>query len=108
MKHEKTLTPPVPDGFAVALGAGGARGLAHIVVIEALDELGLRPAAIAGSSMGALVGAAWAAGMRGRDIRQHALAMLRNRARTLARVMRARVGRLSDLFGGQLGNSGSP
>ena len=42
--------------FALALGAGGARGLAHIAVIEALDELGLRPAAIAGTSVGALVG----------------------------------------------------
>ena len=39
--------------FALALGAGGARGLAHIAVFEALDELGLRPVAIAGSSIGA-------------------------------------------------------
>ncbi len=35
--------------FAVAFGGGGARGLAHIHVIEALDELGIRPVAIAGS-----------------------------------------------------------
>ncbi|MDF2120153.1 patatin-like phospholipase family protein [Roseiarcaceae bacterium H3SJ34-1] len=96
--------PSVPDGFAVALGAGGARGLAHIVLVEALDDLGIKPLAIAGSSMGAFVGAAWAAGMRGRDIRQHALARLRNRAGALGRVMRARVGRFTDLLGGQLGN----
>jgi NTE family protein len=32
--------------FALALGAGGARGLAHIAVFEALDELGLVPTAI--------------------------------------------------------------
>lgn len=96
--------PSIPDGFAVALGAGGARGLAHIVLIEALDDLGIKPVAIAGSSMGAFIGAAWAAGMSGRDIRLHALSMLRNRGEALARVMRARVGRLSDLFGGQLGN----
>ena len=31
--------------FALALGAGGARGLAHIAVLEALDEMGVRPAA---------------------------------------------------------------
>jgi NTE family protein len=98
------LTPSVPDGFAVALGAGGARGLAHIVLVEALDDLGIKPLAIAGSSMGAFVGASWAAGMRGRDIRLHALAKLRNRPEALARAMRARVGRFTDIFGGQLGN----
>ncbi len=40
--------------FALALGGGGARGLAHIAVIEALDEMGVKPAAIAGTSIGAL------------------------------------------------------
>ena len=49
--------------FALALGGGGARGLAHIAVLEALDEMGVKPAAIAGTSIGALVGAAYAAGM---------------------------------------------
>jgi NTE family protein len=44
--------------FALALGGGGARGLAHIPVLEALDDLGVKPAAIAGTSIGALVGAA--------------------------------------------------
>ena len=52
--------------FAVAFGGGGARGLAHIHVIEALDELGIRPKAIAGSSIGAIMGAGMAAGMSGR------------------------------------------
>ena len=51
--------------FALALGSGGARGLAHIAVIEALDEMGVKPTAIAGTSLGALIGAAYAAGMRG-------------------------------------------
>ena len=46
--------------FALALGAGGARALAHVAVFEALDELNIRPAAIAGSSFGALIGAAYA------------------------------------------------
>jgi predicted acylesterase/phospholipase RssA len=56
--------------FALALGAGGARGLAHIAVLEALDEIGVRPVAIAGSSIGALIGAAYAAGMTGKEIRR--------------------------------------
>ena len=44
--------------FALALGGGGARGLAHVPVLEALDELGARPSVIAGSSIGAAIGAA--------------------------------------------------
>lgn len=47
---------------ALALGAGGAKGLAHIGVIEELEAQGYRIAAIAGSSMGALVGGIHAAG----------------------------------------------
>lgn len=47
---------------SLVLGAGGARGLAHIGVIEALQRRGYRIAAIAGSSMGALVGGIHAAG----------------------------------------------
>ena len=37
--------------FALALGSGGARGLAHIAVIEALDDMGAKPVAIAGTSL---------------------------------------------------------
>lgn len=46
----------------VALGSGSARGLAHIGVLRALDEAGIRIAAIAGTSIGALVGAVYASG----------------------------------------------
>ena len=48
--------------IALVLGAGGARGLAHIGVIEVLLERGYEITAIAGSSMGALVGGIHAAG----------------------------------------------
>lgn len=48
--------------IALVLGAGGARGLAHIGIIEALEARGYRIAAIGGSSMGALVGGIHAAG----------------------------------------------
>ena len=58
--------PEVRNGagrdIALVLGAGGARGLAHIGVIEVLEAAGFRIAAIAGSSMGALVGGVHAAG----------------------------------------------
>jgi NTE family protein len=46
----------------VALGGGGARGYAHIGVLEVLDERGYEVASIAGTSMGALVGGLYAAG----------------------------------------------
>jgi len=44
------------------LGAGSARGWAHIGVLRALDEAGIKPDLIAGCSIGAVVGAAYAAG----------------------------------------------
>ncbi|HJS39626.1 MAG TPA: patatin-like phospholipase RssA [Burkholderiales bacterium] len=48
--------------IGLALGAGGARGWSHIGVIEVLTEAGIRPDIVCGTSMGALVGAAYAAG----------------------------------------------
>jgi NTE family protein len=66
-----------PPRIALALGSGGARGLAHIPVLEVFDELGIAPSAIAGCSMGAVVGAGYAAGMRGKDIRAFAIDSLR-------------------------------
>ena len=86
--------------IALALGAGGARGLAHVAVLEALDDLGLAPVEIAGTSMGAILGAAYAAGMSGRDIRAHLLGLLRDRADVMQKLLRARVGRFTDLFSG--------
>jgi len=48
--------------IALVLGSGGARGLAHIGVIRALENAGANIQAIAGSSMGALIGGMYAAG----------------------------------------------
>lgn len=48
--------------IGLALGSGGARGWCHIGVLRELDALGIRPDVVAGSSMGAVVGAAYAAG----------------------------------------------
>lgn len=54
--------------LGLALGGGGARGLAHIAFLKALDEAGVRPAVISGSSLGALIGALYASGRSGREI----------------------------------------
>ena len=84
--------------FALALGGGGARGLAHIAVLEALDELGARPSAVAGTSIGALVGAAYAAGMSGREIRRFVIALAHDRGEIFRRLIAARAGTFSNLF----------
>jgi NTE family protein len=51
-----------------ALGGGGARGLSHIGVMKVLEEHGIYPDVIAGTSIGALVGALYASGLRAGDI----------------------------------------
>jgi NTE family protein len=87
-------------GVAVAFGAGGARGLAHIHVIEALNDLGIRPVAIAGSSIGAIMGACMASGMSGRDMHDYARAILSNRGEVMTRLWRSRPGTLSEMMTG--------
>ncbi|MGM0593984.1 MAG: patatin-like phospholipase family protein [Pseudomonadota bacterium] len=56
--------------IGLALGGGGAKGLAHIPMLEVLDEFGIKPHRIAGSSIGAVIGALYASGMSGRAIRK--------------------------------------
>lgn len=60
----KTDGPPKtkPSGISLALGGGAARGWAHIGVLRALDEAGIRVNMIAGTSIGALVGGCYLAG----------------------------------------------
>ncbi|MCW5579337.1 MAG: patatin-like phospholipase family protein, partial [Dokdonella sp.] len=57
-----TMAPAAPRRISLVLGSGGARGYAHIGVIEELRAQGYTIEAIAGSSMGALVGGVYAAG----------------------------------------------
>ena len=54
----------------LALGGGGARGFAHIPLLETLDEAGIKPSVISGTSIGAIVGALYASGKSGTEIRQ--------------------------------------
>jgi NTE family protein len=91
--------------IALALGAGGARGLAHIAVLEALDEMGVKPIAIAGSSAGALIGVAYAAGMTGKDIRRYVLSLAHDHGEVFSRVLAARRVGLVDLVASGIGNA---
>ncbi|HRE21395.1 MAG TPA: patatin-like phospholipase family protein [Rhabdaerophilum sp.] len=100
MKKKSAAHPRI----GLVLGSGGARGLAHIVVLETLDRLGIRPVEIAGTSIGAILGAAYAAGMTGADLRAHALRDYRNRAEVMTRLFQTRVGRIADIWRGGFGN----
>ncbi len=56
------------DPVTVALGGGAAKGLAHVGVLAGFEEDGVEITALAGTSMGAVVGALWAQGMTAREM----------------------------------------
>jgi NTE family protein len=89
---------------ALALGGGGARSLAQILVLEALDDMGVKPVALAGASFGAVIAAAYAAGMSGRAIRRAVLKVAHDRGVTLSRLLAARATTLSAWISAPLGN----
>ncbi len=75
-KEASSGNKPPPDknkrdgpSIGIALGGGGANGLAHILMLELLDELSIQPGMIAGTSIGAIIGALYAGGMSGKEIR---------------------------------------
>lgn len=63
--------------IAVVLGGGGIKGFAHIGVLKALEEHGIRPALYAGTSIGAMVAAATVCGMTPDDLAHRAEALRR-------------------------------
>jgi len=66
---------PRPPKVGLALGGGAARGFAHIGVIQVLEEAGIRPDLVVGTSAGSLVAALYAAGRNGTELAALALAM---------------------------------
>lgn len=89
--------------IALVLGGGGARGLAHILVLEAFDELGLKPSLIAGTSIGAIIGASYASGLCAEEIREHCVRILGNRVDIFKQLFVQRPDTLRDLW-----NFGAP
>jgi NTE family protein len=61
--------------IGLVLSGGGARGLAHVGVLEVLEELQVPIDVIAGTSMGAIVGGLYASGMRAHDLERELLAV---------------------------------
>lgn len=64
-----------PPKIGLALGGGAARGFAHVGVIQVLEEAGIRPGLIAGTSAGSLVAAIYASGKTGAQLQQVAETM---------------------------------
>ncbi len=60
--------PPKPPVIGLALGGGAARGFAHIGVIQVLEESGIRPDLVIGTSAGSLVAALYASGKSGAEL----------------------------------------
>jgi NTE family protein len=74
--------------IGIALGGGGAKGLAHIPILEVFEELGIRPVCVAGTSIGAILGVLYCSGIPPSQTR-----------RELTEVSFSGEGRLRDLLG---------
>ena len=61
---------PPPVGLGIALGSGGAKGMAHLGALKAFEEAGITFSFVAGTSMGAVVGALLAKGYSAEDMRR--------------------------------------
>jgi NTE family protein len=102
------VPPPRPPRVGLALGGGAARGFAHIGVIQVLEENGLRPDLVTGTSAGSVVAALYASGRSGAALGPMATSMDESaitdwafpgrgliRGEALARYIRAQTGGLA-------------
>ena len=79
-KAPEPVTPPQPVAkrpprIGLALGGGAARGFAHVGVIQVLEEAGIKPELVAGTSAGSLVAALYASGRNGAQLEKTAIDM---------------------------------
>lgn len=76
---DPVVPPPVvaqrPPRLGLALGGGAARGFAHVGVIQVLEQNGIRPDLVVGTSAGSLVAALYASGMNAVELERAAIAM---------------------------------
>src|SRR5579872_4712089 len=70
--HQKMV---LPERLALVLGGGGLKGFAHIGLLRAFEERGIRPQLVAGTSIGSLIAAAYATGMPVDEMERRALAL---------------------------------
>ena len=65
---ESATAQPARPRIGLVLGGGGAKGAAHVGVLDVLDELRIPVDCVVGTSMGALVGGAYASGLNAREL----------------------------------------
>ncbi|MFK7791111.1 MAG: patatin-like phospholipase family protein [Devosiaceae bacterium] len=92
MTTSDVTTPQSSDlpRLGLALGGGGARGLAHITVLEVVEELGLPIACLAGTSIGSIIGWGVASGFSARQMREIALETFLDSREVAARAWKMR------------------
>lgn len=78
------------NAFGVVLGGGGARGLAHIGVLRALEECGIHVDVVGGTSIGAFIGAVYA-------LHPHDLALVESKVHALSQSLSSIMEKLRDL-----------
>lgn len=76
--------------IGIALGAGGARGLVHIHILQALDELGITPICMSGTSIGAIMSAGYASGLSAKEIEDYTRNRFADRWKLLADLWKLR------------------
>lgn len=96
--------------IGLALGSGGARGVAHLGVLKALEEEGIRPDYIAGCSMGSVVGAGYAKGLTVEEMfsivkKLKAIQLIDVTALPITRMAVTRGNKMRNLLLSQLGDT---
>ena len=95
--HSRQPTPRRKPRIGIALGGGFARGLAHIGILKVLQEEGIEVDMVAGTSVGALIGAAYCGGISGKELEEVAAVV---RFSSFARYSLSRYGFCSSERGG--------
>jgi len=102
--HEE---PEAQPKIGIALGAGGAKGIAHIPMLEALDELGITPHRIAGSSIGAVIGALYASGLSAQEIKEKVAHLAITKKDTVRSVLSSKkIGKWMEMVDADFRHSG--
>ncbi len=86
--------------ISVALSGGGALGFAHIAAVQAFDDLGLKPYALSGTSMGSIIGAAWAKGLDSKEMIDFCKDQLSNKATLMTKLLKLKGRQSKNLFQG--------
>ena len=77
--------------IGLALGGGGAKGFAHIPILEVFDELGIKPCCITGTSIGSIMGGLYASGHSAADIVDMLLDLTPSKSATAKKAFAAKI-----------------